>query len=171
MQNLITGLILISISIVLYLTLFKKNNTEKIKKSLKKSIKIFIQNSVRIFLIFLIIGMLQSFLSKDSVGNFLLKFQGIKGVILGELTGSIMMGPVASGYPIAKYLFDNGAEVSLISAFLLSWVLIGFVSVSIEFKELGKRFALVRNIITLISIIIISMIMGIVLWKRKLNSS
>lgn len=163
MQNLITGLILISISIVLYLTLFKKNNTEKIKKSLKKSIKIFIQNSVRIFLIFLIIGMLQSFLSKDSVGNFLLKFQGIKGVILGELTGSIMMGPVASGYPIAKYLFDNGAEVSLISAFLLSWVLIGFVSVSIEFKELGKRFALVRNIITLISIIIISMIMGIVL--------
>lgn len=163
MPNLITGLILISISIVLYSILFKKNDKDKIKKSLKKSSKIFVQNSIRIFLIFLIIGMLQNFLSKDSVGNFLLKFQGIKGIFFGELTGSIMMGPVASGYPIAKYLFDNGAEVSLISAFLLSWVLIGFVSVSIEFKELGKRFALVRNFLTLISIIIISIIMGVIL--------
>lgn len=163
MSNLIAGLILISISIVLYLILFKKNDKEKIKKSLKKSSKNFFQNSIRIFLIFLMIGMLQNFLSKDSVGNFLLKFQGIKGIILGELTGSIMMGPVASGYPIAKYLFDNGAEVPLISAFLLSWVLIGFVFLSIEFKELGKRFALVRNFFTLISIIIISIIMGVIL--------
>lgn len=163
MQNLITGLILILFSLFLYSILFKRKDEEKIKRSLKRSIKIFIQNSVRLFSIFLILGMLQNFLSKEAVGNFLLKFQGIKGIILGELTGSIMMGPVASGYPIAKYLFDNGAEVPLVSAFLLSWVLIGFVSISIEFKELGKKFTLTRNLLTLVSIIIISIIMGVIL--------
>ncbi|MGB9750372.1 MAG: hypothetical protein ACPLWB_06005 [Caldisericia bacterium] len=107
--------------------------------------------------------MLQSFLSKESIGNFLLKFQGFKGIIFGELTGVVMMGPVASGYPIGKYLLENGASISLISAFLLSWVLIGIVSITIEFRELGVKFAISRNVITLIFIILVSILMGILI--------
>lgn len=163
MQNLITGLALIGLTIFFYIFLFFKNNNKKLKRSVKKGVKQFIKNSIRLFAVFLIIGLLQSFLSKESVANFLLNFQGFKGIIFGELTGAIMMGPVASGYPIGKYLLENGASVSLISAFLLSWVLIGIVSITIEFKELGVKFAISRNILTLIFIILISILMGILI--------
>ncbi|MGB9810881.1 MAG: hypothetical protein ACPLSN_03955, partial [Dictyoglomus turgidum] len=64
------------------------------------SLRMFIQNSIRIFAIFVIIGLLENFLSKEAVGNFLLNFSGLKGILLGDLIGAIMMGPIASGYPI-----------------------------------------------------------------------
>ncbi|MCX8094708.1 MAG: hypothetical protein N3D74_00745 [Caldisericia bacterium] len=163
MQNIITGFILIILNLFLYSLLVNKNENKKLKRSIKKGIKQFIKNSIRLFAIFLIIGMLQSFLSKENVGNFLLKFNGFKGIIFGELTGAVMMGPVASGYPIAKYLLENGANISLVSAFLLSWVLIGFISISIEFKEFGKKFAISRNLLTLIFIIIISILMRLII--------
>ncbi|MBC7194764.1 MAG: hypothetical protein H5U37_03830 [Caldisericia bacterium] len=163
MQNLITGFILIGLTIFFYIFLFFKNDNKKLKRSVKKGIKQFIKNSIRLFAVFLIIGLLQSFLSKEAVANFLLKFQGFKGIIFGELTGAIMMGPVASGYPIGKYLVENGASISLISAFLLSWVLIGIVSISIEFKEFEVKFAISRNVLTLIFIILISILMEILI--------
>jgi len=163
MQNLITGFILIGITIFFYAFFLFKNDNKKLKRSFKKGIKQFIKNSIRLFAVFVIIGLLQSFLSKESVANFLLKFQGFKGIIFGELTGAVMMGPVASGYPIGKYLLENGASISLISAFLLSWVLIGIVSISIEFKEFGVKFAISRNILTLVFIILISILMGILI--------
>lgn len=163
MQNTITGLALIFIVIFILIYLLNKREFKKLKKSINKGFKQFIKNSIRLFAVFLIIGMLQNFLSKENVANFLLKFTGFKGIIFGELTGAVMMGPVASGYPIAKYLLENGASIMLVSSFLLSWVLIGFVSISIEFKEFGKRFALSRNILTLIFIIIISILMGLLI--------
>jgi len=163
MQNLITGLVLLIIVATLYSIFLTKKDYKKFKRGIKKSLKVLIQNSIRLFAIFLIINLLQNFLSKESVGNFLLNFKGIKGIIAGEIIGSIMMGPVASGYPIAKYLFDNGATVALVSSFLLSWVMIGIISLTIEFKELGKKFALIRNILAFIGIIIISLIMELFL--------
>jgi len=168
MQNLITGLILLAFVVILYLFLLTKKDYKKFQKGVKKSLKILIQNSIRLFAIFLIIGLLQNFLSKEAVGKFLLNFKGFIGIIAGEFVGSIMMGPAASGYPIAKYLFDNGATVSLVSAFLLSWVMIGFISMPLEYKDLGKKFMLVRNILTLIGIIIMSLIMEALIWKKKI---
>lgn len=162
MQNLITGLILLVFTITLYIIYFKKDRS-KIEKSIKKSLRIFVQNSIRLFAIFLIIAMLENFLSKEAVGNFLLKFSGIKGILVGEFAGSIMMGPIASGYPIAKYLFDHGAEVAIVTAFLLAWVMIGIVSIPVEFKELGKKFTLTRNLFALLCIIVISLIMEMIL--------
>lgn len=170
MQNLITGLILLTFVSILYLIFLTKKDYKRFKKGIKKSLRVLFQNSIRLFAIFLIISLLQNFLSKETVGNFLLNFKGIKGIIAGEIAGSIMMGPVASGYPIAKYLFDNGASVSLVSSFLLSWVMIGIISLTIEFKELGKKFTIIRNILSIIGIIIISILMEILLWKILLKN-
>ncbi|MGB9788461.1 MAG: hypothetical protein ACPLVD_06555 [Dictyoglomus turgidum] len=162
MQNLITGVILIILTLTLYLVYFK-NDKSKLAKTVKKSLRMFIQNSIRIFTIFVIIGLLENFLSKEAVGNFLLNFSGLKGILLGDLIGAIMMGPIASGYPIAKYLFEHGAEIGLVSAFLLSWVMIGTISIPLELKDLGKRFTIVRNLFAFFSVIIIALIMEVLL--------
>lgn len=161
MGTLIFGFGFLIFVVILY-SVYLLKDRKKLKRSLNKGAKTLIKNSIRLFSVFLIIGILQEFLSKESVGNFLLKFQGFKGIIAG-FVGAVMMGPPASGYPIGRYLLDNGASYSLVSSFLASWVMIGIVAVSMEFRYLGKRFALVRNIFTIFSIIIISLIIGAVL--------
>jgi len=162
MQNLITGLVMLFLTVSLYIVYLHKDRL-KLKKALKKGSRNFLQNSIRIFAIFVIIGILQNFLSKESVGNFLLKFSGIKGILAGTITGAIMMAPVATGYPISSYLLENGATISLVSSFLASWVMIGIVSISLEIKNLGKRFTIARNLFAFISIIIIALLMEVLL--------
>ncbi|AEX84490.1 putative permease [Marinitoga piezophila KA3] len=163
MSTIISGGIFVLFVMGLYISLLRKNEKQKFKKALKKGKKNLIQNVLRLFIIFLIIGMLQNFLAPDKVGQFLLNFSGIKGVVAGLITGSIMMGPPASGYPIAQYLFQNNATVSLVTAFLLSWVMLGIMFITYEFQYLGKKFTLIRNTLAVISIIIISIIMEMII--------
>ncbi|WP_129408749.1 hypothetical protein [Marinitoga lauensis] len=163
MSNLIFGFIMLGLIVILYIQLrFKKGNKE-LKKAIKKGNKNLIQNSIRIFSIFLIIGILQNFLSPEKVGDFLLNFSGIKGIITGLFTGAIMMGPPASGYPIAQYLFENNASVSLVSAFLLSWVMLGIIFLTYELQNFGKKFTIIRNVFSVISILVIAYLMELIL--------
>ena len=161
MSTLIFGISFLAFVAFLYF-IYLLRDKKKLKRSVNKGIKTLIKNSIRLFSIFLIIGILKEFLSKESVGNFLLNFQGFKGILSG-FVGAVMMGPPASGYPIGKYLLENGASYSLVSSFLASWVMLGIIAVSLEFKYLGVKFAVVRNVFTVFSIIVISLIIGVVL--------
>lgn len=163
MSNLIFGFGLLIFVIIFYVYLFKNKGKKEFKKAVKKGNRNLIQNSIRIFSIFLIIGILQNFLSPKQVGDFLLNFSGVKGIITGLFTGAIMMGPPASGYPIAQYLFENNASISLVSSFLLSWVMLGIVFITYELQNFGKKFTIVRNLYAIISIIIIAYLMEMIL--------
>ncbi|GAB6188573.1 hypothetical protein JCM30566_03120 [Marinitoga arctica] len=163
MSNLIFGIIMLIFVIILYIQLKVKKGNKELKKAIKKGNKNLIQNSIRIFSIFLIIGILQNFLSPEKVGDFLLKFSGLKGIITGLFTGAIMMGPPASGYPIAQYLFQNNASVSLVSSFLLSWVMLGIIFITYELQNFGKKFTIIRNMFSVVSIIIIAYLMELIL--------
>jgi len=160
-STLIFGISFLAFVAFLYY-IYLLRDKKKLKRSVNKGIKTLIKNSIRLFSIFLIIGILKEFLSKESVGNFLLNFQGFKGILSG-FVGAVMMGPPASGYPIGKYLLENGASYSLVSSFLASWVMLGVMAVSLEFKYLGIKFAVVRNIFTVLSIIVISLVIGVIL--------
>ncbi len=161
-MTLIFGTIFIVFTVILYIMFLRKDKA-KLNKAFKKSRKSFIQNSIRIFAVFILIGLLQSFLSKEAVGGFLLEFTGVKGILAGLVAGSIMMGPAATGYPIAQYVFNNGGTVSLATAFLASWVMIGIITLSMEIKYLGKNFAIARNLFAIVSVIIIAIITGLLI--------
>ncbi|MGC8721131.1 MAG: permease [Caldisericaceae bacterium] len=161
--NIIEGIILLTLVLILYVVYFIRGDKGKFNDASKKSVKMFIQNSIRLFAIFVIIAILEKFLSAQSVSQFLLKFKGFVGIIVGALTGSVMMGPAATSYPIGQYLFAHNASVSLVSAFLFTWVGIGVVAVPLEFKFLGKKFALLRNGFTFAAAILIALVMGVIL--------
>lgn len=161
--NLIEGIILLAVVLVLYAVYFVKGNKRKLRDASKKSVKMFIQNSIRLFAIFTIIAILEKFLSTKAVSTFLLKFSGFNGIIIGALAGAVMMGPAATSYPMGQYLFAHNASVSLVSAFLFTWVGIGVVALPLEFKFLGKKFTLLRNSFTFIAAILIALLMGVLL--------
>jgi hypothetical protein len=60
--------------LILYVVYSIRGNKEKLKDALKKSAKIFIQNSITLFAIFAIIAILEKFLSPKAFSAFLLKF-------------------------------------------------------------------------------------------------
>lgn len=162
-SNLIEGIVFLVLVGILYAVYVVRGDKKKAKDASKKSIKMFIQNSVRIYAIFVIIAILQKFISPAAVSSFLLKFKGLWGIVVAALAGSIMMGPAATSYPIGQYLVGNGASFAVVSAFLFTWVGIGVVALPYEFKFLGWKFTLLRNMFTLISAILIALLMGVLL--------
>lgn len=161
--NIIEGIVLLALVLVLYFVYFLRGDKKKLKDASKKSVKILVQNSIRIFAIFVIIAILEKFLSPQAVSQFLLKFRGFVGIIAGALTGAVMMGPAATSYPLGQYLLAHNASYSLVTAFLFTWVGIGIVALPLEFKFLGKKFTLLRNSFTFIAAILIALIMGVIL--------
>ncbi|WP_129597862.1 hypothetical protein [Methanohalophilus profundi] len=69
---------------------------------------------------------------------------------IGSLIGSIAAGNPITSYIIGGELIKQGVSLFAVTAFLLSWVTVGIISLPAEMDILGKKFALARNIICFI---------------------
>lgn len=81
---------------------------------------------------------------------------------LDTLTGTLS-GAVAAGNPIVSYviggeLLAQGISLYAVSAFLLSWVTLGFIQLPAEVAVFGGRFTLYRNILAFIFTILIAIL-------------
>jgi uncharacterized membrane protein YraQ (UPF0718 family) len=91
---------------------------------------------------------------------YLLIFQGNK--ILDPFIGSFI-GSVSAGNPLISYiiggeLLNQGISMVAVTAFIVAWVTVGVVQLPAESVILGKRFALLRNILAFIFAIIVAII-------------
>ena len=80
--------------------------------------------------------------------------------LLNTLTGTLI-GATAAGNPIVSYLIggellSQGVSLYAVTAFLLSWVTLGFIQLPAEVEVFGGRFTLYRNIIAFIFTILIA---------------
>ena len=78
--------------------------------------------------------------------------------LIGTLTGA-----AAAGNPVVSYLLGGellAQEISLyaVSAFILSWVTLGFIQLPAEVEVFGGRFTLYRNILAFIFTMLIAVL-------------
>lgn len=124
--------------------------------NLIKASKVIINNSP----IILGVLLLSSLISSLKIG---LKTTGIKllDAVIGALIGGLAIGNPTNSYIIAGESIKLGVSIAAITAFLISWVVVGITTIPLEAKFLGKRFALYRNIISLTMSIISGLIIGL----------
>jgi len=111
-----------------------------------------------ILLISWVISIIPSSLySKFFTGN------GFIDSFFGAIVGSIAAGNPVNSYVIGAELFKQNVSLIAVTAFIVSWVTVGVVQFPAESLLLGKRFALVRNIISFFSAIVIAILTIIIL--------
>ena len=64
---------------------------------------------------------------------------------IGSLAGSILAGNPITSFIIGGELLQSGISLIAITAFLVSWVTVGIISLPSEGFILGKKFAIIRN--------------------------
>jgi len=84
-------------------------------------------------------------------------------VIIASLLGSVLFIPGIIAFPLADSLLTMGAGVTAVAAFISTLTMIGFVFLPLEVRELGRRFALVRNSLSLLAALVIAFLVGMVL--------
>jgi hypothetical protein len=94
----------------------------------------------------------------------------------GIFTGNVLIDPLlgaafgsmAAGNPITSYIIGGeliAVRVSLtaVTAFILSWVTVGLISLPAEMEILGRRFAVIRNLVSFVFSIVIALLVDLTL--------
>ncbi|MHB2148523.1 permease [Calditrichota bacterium LG25] len=68
--------------------------------------------------------------------------------LIGAISGSLFAGNAVNSYIIGGELLKDGVSLFAVTAFLVTWVTIGFIQFPAEVSFLGKNFAIKRNVIS-----------------------
>jgi len=99
----------------------------------------------------------ESFYSKIFTNNIILD------PLAGGLIGSILVGNPIVSYILGGEFLKQGISLVAVTAFIIAWVSVGIVQFPAEAQILGKKFALIRNIVSFILAIISAIIIVVIL--------
>jgi len=139
-----------------------KISSREIKKAGLKTWENFKRVIPAILSIFILVSFLKVVVPKEFYAKI---FSGIPilDALIGAILGSISAGNPLTSYVMGGEILDQGVALVAIVAFLLSWVTVGIIQLPAESLILGKKFALVRNLVSFVSAIVIAILVVLTL--------
>lgn len=102
------------------------------------------RTAVLLVLAFLIVGYVNVLAPQRLVQAWIGPGSGLRGLVLGEIIGMILPGGPYVVFPLIATLYAAGAGIGPAVAMIVSWTMLGLVSVSFELSFMGWRFTAVR---------------------------
>ncbi len=135
----------------------------KTLQALKMAGKSFFKILPMVLIIVVLVGLLLGFVPPTQIEKLFGAQSGLLGVLIIGGAGAILHIPSLIAFPLAGSLRESGASVAATAAFITTLTMIGTVYLPVEIKILGKKFALLRNGLSFIVAIAISLLMGLIL--------
>ena len=132
-------------------------NSQRVRESARKTLNSF-KTSIPILVgVLLLISLVITAIPKEFYAAL---FAG--NVVVDSLAGALF-GSIAAGNPMNSYilggeLLKQGISLFAITAFIVAWVTVGVVQFPAESLMLGKRFAMVRNLVSFGLCIVIALL-------------
>ncbi len=158
----ITTIALISLAVFLLLWSFRKDK-DKTKKSLRLSGKRLKGIGVEIISILALIGLFLTLIPPGTIRTILGDTSVPLATIISAAFGSVSLIPAFVAFPLAASLVDQGAHLVSMAAFITTLTMVGFITAPIEIEYFGKKFTLIRNILSFLAAILIALGMGVIL--------
>ncbi len=136
---------------------------KKTALSLKRAWKMFINVLPQFIAILLLVGLLLTVVTPETIRSFLGAESGFLGILTASLLGAVALVPVMIAFPIAAELLKDGAGIAQIAVFISTLTMVGFVTLPMEFKYLGKKAALLRNVLAYLLAFASAFVIGAVL--------
>jgi len=113
--------------------------------------------------ILLLFGYVQIFLAPDAMAKL---FSGniITDALVSAVTGSIITGNPINSYIIGGELLKQNVSFFAVTIFITAWVTVGVVQLPAEIDFLGKKFAVLRNLTSLLLAIAVSALI-VITWN------
>ncbi len=133
---------------------------EKTKKAFIKAWKAFENILPQLIGIMILVGVVLALLDPAMIGSIIGAKSGWIGVLLAVVIGAITLMPGFVAFPTAALLLVSGAGYMQIGAFVSSLMMVGTVTLPVEFKYFGKKAALLRNAFALAFSLIVAFVIG-----------
>lgn len=109
--------------------------------------------------VFLILGLLDTWVPREKVVSHLGPGTGLKGLVLAVLLGMANAGPLYAAFPVAAVMLKKGTSLFNVLVFIGAWATLKIPMFLFETQFLGGLFSVTRWICSLIGIILIAFIL------------
>lgn len=117
--------------------------------------------------IFILLGLLDVWIPRETMIRFMGNDSGIKGIILSFILGSAAAGPLYGAFPIAAVFMKKGVKFSNILIFIGAWSTTKIPMFLFELSALGSKFAITRLLVDIPGIIIIAYSLSGIISKHE----
>lgn len=119
--------------------------------------------------IMVMLGLMDVWISRESLMKYMGNNSGITGIILAMLIGSIAAGPMYAAFPFTAVLIKKGVKFSNIIIFMNAWCVTKISTLLFEISSLGYKFTFIRLLIDIPGVIIMGLLVEKFLNKSDLE--
>lgn len=135
----------------------------KTSAALKRAWHMFLNVLPQFAAILLLMGLLLVILEPAAIERLIGAESGFLGLLLSALIGSVTLIPVLIAFPIAAELLANGAGIVQMAVFISTLTTVGLVTLPLEIRYLGKKVAVLRNLLAFLFSFVAAFVVGVVL--------
>ena len=117
--------------------------------------------------VFILMGLMESWVPKDKIKKWLGDGSGIKGMGISFLLGTLPTGPLYVAFPIVGSLLKSGARVHNMVIFLGSWAALKIPQLMVETKFLGIGFTALRFVLTITALVLEGALIEVLMKKKS----
>lgn len=136
---------------------------KKTKKGIKKSFMAFKNILPLLIPLFLIVGIVLTFVTPEMIKNLLGEDSGWIGITFGLFIGSVAFMPPFVTFPLGSELIANGAGFPQVAAFVTTLMGVGIVYLQAEMKFFGAGSTIRRNSLAFVAAISVAVAVGVLM--------
>jgi uncharacterized membrane protein YraQ (UPF0718 family) len=119
--------------------------------------------------IFILLGLLDVWVPRETMMKFMGEGSGLKGVVLAFILGSAAAGPLYGAFPIAAVFMKKGVKFMNILIFIGAWSTTKVPMFMFETASLGLKFSLTRLIVDIPGIFVIAFALSKLIRKEEVE--
>ena len=154
--------ILIFISVVC-LILSLVVDRRKTFEGFKRGLKMFLNLLPALLTVLILVSIFLYLVPDKTIIKLLGAKSGVIGVAIAAAVGSIALIPAFIAFPLAKILLVKGVSYTAVAVFITTLIMVGVLTLPIEFKYFGKKAAIMRNALSFFGAIIVGLLIGLFL--------
>jgi uncharacterized membrane protein YraQ (UPF0718 family) len=133
---------------------------KKTKQAFIKAWKAFENILPQFISIMVVVSVALTLLDTKTISRIIGAESGWMGVVIAVVLGAITLMPGFVAFPTAAMLLTGGAGYMQIGAFVSSLMMVGVVTLPVEFTYFGKKAALLRNACALAFSFVVALVIG-----------
>lgn len=119
--------------------------------------------------IFLLLGLLDVWVPRETMAKYMGEKSGLKGILLAFIIGSAAAGPLYGAFPIAAVFMKKGVKFLNLMIFIGAWSCTKVPMLMFEITYMGLKFAFTRLLIDIPGIIIIAYLLSNLMPKKEIE--
>jgi len=168
MKNIVKRYRLFIILLVVYIALFFIDQ-ELFNGSTQKTYSSFVEMIMVLPPVFILLGLLDVWVKRETMVKMMGKDSGIMGVLLAFFLGSAAAGPLYAAFPVALALLRKGSSFRNVLILIGAWSTTKIPLLLFEAASMGIAFTLIRFSLNIIGILGIAWISEKVLGHKELD--